>query len=35
LVKGGSPVIERASMVKQGVLNKPYEYLKDYAAGKL
>jgi saccharopine dehydrogenase (NAD+, L-lysine forming) len=35
LVKGGSAVIERASMVKQGVLNKPYEYLKDYAAGKL
>jgi saccharopine dehydrogenase (NAD+, L-lysine forming) len=34
LVKGGSAVIERASMVKQGVLNTPYEYLKDYAAGK-
>jgi saccharopine dehydrogenase (NAD+, L-lysine forming) len=34
LLKGGSAVIERASMVKQGVLNKPYEYLADYAAGK-
>jgi saccharopine dehydrogenase (NAD+, L-lysine forming) len=34
LVKGGSAVIERASMVKQGVLNKPYEYLAAYASGE-
>jgi saccharopine dehydrogenase (NAD+, L-lysine forming) len=34
LLKGGSAVIERATMVKQGVLNKPYEYLAAYALGK-
>jgi saccharopine dehydrogenase (NAD+, L-lysine forming) len=34
LLKGGSAVIERASMVKQGVLNKPYEYLAAYASGE-
>jgi len=34
LVKGGSPVIERATMVKGGELTKPYQFLKDYAEGK-
>ena len=33
LVKGGSATIERATMVKGGVLNEPYEYLKAYAEG--
>jgi len=33
LVKGGSPIIERATMVKQGVLTEPYAYLKGYAEG--
>ncbi len=31
LVKGGSDVIERATMVKKGVLTEPYTYLKEYA----
>ncbi|MGC4104622.1 NAD(P)-dependent oxidoreductase [Ferruginibacter sp.] len=31
LVKGGSPVIERATMVKRGELTESYAYLKDYA----
>ena len=33
LVKGGSPVIERATIVKDGALTEPYNYLKDYAEG--
>ncbi len=33
LVKGSSSTIERATMVKQGVLTEPYEYLKAYALG--
>ena len=33
LVKGGSPVIERATMVKHGILTEPYQYLKGYAEG--
>jgi alanine dehydrogenase len=33
LLKGGSAIIERATMVKQGILNGPYEYLKEYAKG--
>jgi hypothetical protein len=33
LLKGGSAIIERATMVKQGVLTAPYEYLKVYAEG--
>jgi alanine dehydrogenase len=33
LVKGSSPVIERATMVKQGELTEAYEYLKEYAKG--
>ncbi|MBS1511574.1 MAG: alanine dehydrogenase [Bacteroidetes bacterium] len=32
LLKGGSPVIERATMVKDGVLTPAYAYLADYAA---
>ena len=31
LEKGGSPVIERATIVKEGTLTKPYEYLRGYA----
>ncbi len=33
LVGKGSDVIERATMVKNGKLTKPYEYLKEYAEG--
>jgi hypothetical protein len=32
LVKGGSPVIERATMVKKGQLTPHYSYLEEYAA---
>jgi saccharopine dehydrogenase (NAD+, L-lysine forming) len=32
LVKGGSPVIERATMVKKGQLTAHYQYLSEYAA---
>lgn len=35
LVGNGSAVIERATMVKKGELTAHYEYLRDYAAGKL
>ncbi|MEO6315231.1 MAG: NAD(P)-dependent oxidoreductase [Chitinophagaceae bacterium] len=34
LVKGGSPIIDRATMVRKGQLTAGYDYLKDYAAGK-
>jgi saccharopine dehydrogenase (NAD+, L-lysine-forming) len=34
LVRGGSPIIERATMVREGQLTEPYHYLKDYAAGE-
>jgi hypothetical protein len=34
LVRGGSPIIERATMVCEGQLTAPYRYLEDYAAGK-
>jgi saccharopine dehydrogenase (NAD+, L-lysine forming) len=30
LVKGGSPVIDRATIVKSGKINEPYAYLKEY-----
>jgi len=33
LVKGGSSTMERATMVKQGILTEPYGYLKAYAEG--
>jgi saccharopine dehydrogenase (NAD+, L-lysine forming) len=35
LVKGGSPIIDRATMAKDGALTAPYTYLQDYAAGQL
>jgi alanine dehydrogenase len=35
LVKGGSPVIERATMTKDGKLTEHYKYLQDYADGLL
>ena len=31
LVKGNSPVIERATMLRDGQLTGPYAYLRDYA----
>jgi alanine dehydrogenase len=34
LQKGGSPIIERATMIKDGVLTAPFEYLREYAEGK-
>ena len=33
LVMNGSAIIERATMVKDGELTPPYQYLKEYAAG--
>ena len=34
LVGNSSPIIERATIVKDGNLTPHYEYLKDYATGK-
>jgi saccharopine dehydrogenase (NAD+, L-lysine forming) len=34
LVKGGSVILERATMLKAGVLTEEYGYLKDYAGVK-
>jgi alanine dehydrogenase len=34
LLKGGSEIIEKASIVKNGKLTKHFEYLKDYAEGR-
>ena len=34
LVKGGSAIIERATMVRAGQLTEPYHYLKAYGAGE-
>jgi len=34
LVKGGSPVIDRATMVRKGELTEPYRYLDGYAKGQ-
>ena len=31
LVRGGSPIIERATMVKDGQLTAPFSYLREYA----
>jgi saccharopine dehydrogenase (NAD+, L-lysine forming) len=31
LLKGGSPIIEKATMVKEGKLTKHFDYLKEYA----
>jgi saccharopine dehydrogenase (NAD+, L-lysine forming) len=33
LLRGGSPIIERATMVRDGQLTAPYLYLAEYAAG--
>jgi len=33
LVRGGSPIIERATMVRNGQLTVPYSYLEGYAKG--
>ena len=32
LVKGGAPIIERATMVKKGILTTPFHYLEEYAS---
>ena|SRR5579871_1175404 len=32
LIKGNSPVIEKATIVKEGKLTTPFSYLKDYAS---
>lgn len=34
LVKGGSAVIQRATILKQGVLTEEYSYLKEYASSE-
>jgi len=34
LARGGSPIIERATMVREGQLTPLYSYLQDYATGK-
>ena len=34
LLKGGSTIIENATIVKNGKLTPTYDYLSDYAAGK-
>jgi len=33
LVKGGSPVIDRATMVRKGELTEPFRYMESYAKG--
>ena len=33
LLRGGSKIIDRATMVKRGELTEPYRYLSAYAAG--
>jgi hypothetical protein len=34
LLKGGSPLIERATMTRDGALTAAFDYLQDYANGK-
>jgi hypothetical protein len=34
LLRGGSKVIERATMIRKGQLTEPYHYLAGYAAGE-
>jgi hypothetical protein len=34
LIKGGSPIIERATIAENGQLTKPFLYLEDFAVGK-
>ena len=34
LVGNGSEILERATMVKNGQLTNPFEYLRDYAEGR-
>jgi len=34
LMKGGSAIIDRATMLKAGKLTREFDYLEDYAAGK-
>ncbi len=35
LLKGGSPIIDRATMTKDGELTEPFRYLDDYANNRL
>ncbi|MEI9909742.1 MAG: hypothetical protein WDO71_08745 [Bacteroidota bacterium] len=34
LIKGGSDIINRATIIKDGKLTKHFDYLRDYAEGK-
>ncbi len=34
LLKGSSPMLERATLVKGGVITEPYQYMQSYGAGK-
>ena len=34
LVTGGSAIIENATIVREGKLTKPFEYMKEYAEGR-
>jgi hypothetical protein len=34
LVGGGSPIIERATMVRKGTITPAYEYLEEYGRGE-
>jgi hypothetical protein len=33
LLRGGSVILDRATMVRRGELTEPYRYLADYARG--
>ena len=35
LLKGGSRIIDKATIVKKGALTENYSYLHDYATGKI
>jgi hypothetical protein len=32
-LKGGSPVLDRATIVKDGLITEGYEYLREYGEG--
>jgi hypothetical protein len=34
LLRGGSKIITRATMVREGLLTDPFRYLTEYAAGE-
>jgi alanine dehydrogenase len=35
LIAGGSPVLDKATIVKKGALTKNFQYLKNFAEGKI